>query len=909
MPQRHLDKLFKPASLAVIGATGQAGAVGNVIMRNLLEGGFGGPIMPVNPRQQAVGGVLTYPTLADLPVVPDLAVVCTRPGTVPGIIEELGRLGTRAAIVVAAGMARTPWPGGGTARDALAEAVKAHRVRVLGPNCLGLLVPGIGLNASFAHTAALGGEIAFVSQSGALCTAVLDWARSRRIGFSHFVSLGDAVDVDFDDVIDYLGSDPGTRAILLYIEAIQNRRDFMSAARAAARNKPVLVIKSGRFPEGARAAHSHTGALAGSDEVYDAAIRRAGMLRVFTIEELFAAVETLARARRPKGDRLAIMTNGGGIGVMAVDKLVEDGGRVAKLSDDTLAKLDAVLPPAWSRGNPIDIIGDAPGERYAQAARLLLDAPEVDALLVMHAPTATASSLEAAKAVAELAAKTSKPVLTAWVGGEAVAPARRLFAHVGIPTYETPNAAVGAFMHLNHYRRNQELLMETPPSVPVEFQPATTSARLIVEGAVARGEAGDNGVMMSEPEAKAVLAAYGIPTIETHIVKTPEEAAAKAAEIGFPVALKILSDKISHKSDVGGVDLFLDSEDSVRKAADTMHARIAERLPGTPIQGFTVQKMALRPGAHELILGVACDPVFGPVILFGQGGTAVEVIGDRAVGLPPLNMNLARELIGRTRVARLLKGYRNRPPVDMETLCLALVRVSQLVVDVPEIVELDINPLLADEEGVLALDARIRVARPTPGGARRLAIRPYPQALEEWFRLRSGRKVLLRPIRPEDEPEHYEFIAKLTPEDIRFRFFGLVRELPHSQMARFTQIDYDREMAFIASAPGEAGGHETLGVVRTVTDVDNETAEFAIVVRSDLVNQGLGTRLLEKMIAYCRSRGTKRIVGQVMTENARMRDLARVLGFTERHVPGEAAVEVTLALNGATASPLALTAR
>jgi acetyltransferase len=889
---RNLEKLFKPRSVAVIGASDRDGAVGGLVMRNLLEGGFSGPVMPVNPEHHAVAGVLTYADVTDLPEAPDLAVVCTPPATVPGLIARLGAIGTRAAIVLTAGLTRERDADGRTLQEAMLEAAKGVGLRILGPNCIGLLVPGIGLNASFAHLPALPGRIAFISQSGALCTAVLDWARAHDIGFSHFISLGDCADLDFGDVIDYLGSDPKTRAILLYIESIHERRNFMSAARAAARNKPVLVIKAGRVAEGAKAAASHTGALAGADDVYDAAIRRAGMLRVYTIAELFAAVETLARSRPLTGERVAILSNGGGIGVMAVDDLIEGGGHLAQLSDETMAALDAVLPVTWSHGNPVDIIGDAPGERYAAATRILCQAREVDAVLVMHAPTATASSTDAAQAVIDAAEDATANVITSWVGEQAVAPARRMFAEAGIPTYDTPGEAVGAFMHMIRYRRNRDMLMETPPSAPTDFVPATAPARLLVENALSTGTE-----MMSEHESKAVLAAYGIPTVETQVVNSPEEAAAKAAAMTMPVALKILSPDISHKSDVGGVDLYLESPDAVGAAAEAMLATIADKRPDAAIQGFTVQSMAIRPGAHELIVGVTTDPIFGPVILFGHGGTAVEVIGDRAIALPPLNLSLARELISRTRISRLLEGYRDHPPVDMDALCLTLVQVSQLIIDIPEIAELDINPLFADEDGVIALDARIRVVPVGRDPSQRLAIRPYPKNLEEMFCLRSGRNVLLRPIRPEDEPEHHDFISKLTPEDIRFRFFGMVHELPHTEMARLTQIDYDREMAFIASAPREDNqGHETLGVVRTVTDPDNERAEFAIVVRSDLKGQKLGWKLLDKMINYCRTRGTEVFVGQVLMDNKRMLDLAQRMNFAARKIADEAVVEVTLEL-------------
>ncbi|WP_028989467.1 GNAT family N-acetyltransferase [Thermithiobacillus tepidarius DSM 3134] len=891
MSIRNLKHLFRPRSVAVIGASNQADSVGAVLMRNLLQGGFAGPVMPVNPKYTAVAGVLTYPDVASLPLTPDLAVIATPPAAVPALIGELGARGTRAAIVLTAGLSQARDEADRPLTEAMLAAARPHTLRILGPNCIGLLVPGLGLNASFAHIDALPGKIAFVSQSGALCTAVLDWARAKGIGFSHFVSLGDSADVNFADVLDYLGSDPGTRAILLYIEAVREARRFMSAARGAARNKPVLAIKAGRMAEGAKAATSHTGALAGADDVYDAAIRRAGMLRVFEIDELFDAVETVARLRPLRGERLAILSNGGGPAVMATDALVAGGGRLAELGEDTVRQLDAVLPATWSRGNPVDIIGDADARRYAQSLEILLKAPDVDAVLVMHVPTAIAPGEAAAQAVAEAARRSERTVLASWMGDYAAERARAVLDAAGIPNFDTPDQAVRGFLHLVRYRRNQELLMETPPSVPSEFTPATATARLLVQQVLASGRD-----QLSEPEAKAVLAAYGIPIVETQIAASPEDTLRVAREIGFPVALKILSPDIIHKSDVGGVVLDIADEAALQAAAEAMQARLRAIFPEARLTGFAVQRMARRPGAHELIVGMSTDSVFGPIILFGQGGTAVEVIGDRAVGLPPLNMTLAGEIIQRTRVARLLRGYRDRPPADLDAIRLTLIQVSQLIVDLPEIVELDINPLIADEHGVLALDARIRIAPAAQPGPARLAIRPYPRELEESAVLRSGRQVLLRPIRPEDEPAHAAFISRLTPEDIRFRFFGLVSEFPHSEMARFTQNDYDREMAFIATAPDAHGQPETLGVVRSIADPDNQRAEFAIVVRSDLKGQGLGRILLDKMIRYCRARGLRELVGQVLADNTAMLGLARRFGFERHATPDPELVEVRLAL-------------
>ncbi|MBE9045482.1 GNAT family N-acetyltransferase [Pleurocapsales cyanobacterium LEGE 10410] len=892
MSIRNLEYLFQPQSVAVIGASNRPRSVGSVVMSNLLHGNFAGPIMPVNPKHTAVAGVLCYPDVKSLPLTPDLAVVCTPPTTVPGIIGSLGDRGTKAAIVLTAGLSHSLDAGGHSLQQKMLDVAKQSGMRILGPNSLGLIVPGIGLNASFAHTSTQVGEVAFVSQSGALCTAVLDWAKSRQIGFSHFISLGDNAEINFADVLDYLGSDPQTRAILLYIESIRAARQFMSAARGAARNKPVLAIKAGRVAEGARAAASHTGALAGVDLVYDAAIRRAGMLRVFEIEELFEAVETLARLHSFKGDRLGILSNGGGPGVMATDCLIEGGGKLAELSEKTLQQLDAILPATWSRSNPVDLIGDADSSRYAQALDILLQEPNMDALLVMHVPTAIAPSEETARAVVEvLRNKKHHNVLTSWLGEESAAAARTRFAEAVIPTYDTPDRAVEAFLHLVRYRSNQELLMEIPPSIPTEFTPATTTVRLMIQQALTEERS-----MLSEPEAKAVLAAYGIPIVETRIVRTVEDALRIAEEIGYPVALKIVSPDVTHKSDVGGVALNLENSETLQLATQAMKARVTKLCPSARIAGFTVQKMVRRPGSQELLVGVSTDRIFGPIILFGQGGKAAETIGDRAIALPPLNLTLARELISRTRISKLLEGYRDQLRADLDAVELTLIQISQLIIDIPEITELDINPLLADDKGVVALDARIAIEPTTLSGAARLAIRPYPQELEEAIALPSGRQLLIRPIRPEDEPAHYELFKHFTPDDIRFRFFGMVRQFPHSEMARFTQIDYDREMAFVATGKNERGQLETLGVVRAIAEPNNQSAEFAIIVRAELKRQGLGRVLLEKIIRYCRAKGLQELEGEVLADNTAMLSLAQSLGFERDRTRDSKVVQVKLQL-------------
>ena len=898
MTIRNLEYLFRPKSLAVFGASDRPGSVGATVFRNVLDGGFAGPIFAVNPRHAEVAGHPAFPDVASLPETPDLAIIATPPATVPGLISALGARGTRAAIVLTAGLTQTLATDrdGKNLTDAMLEASRPYLLRILGPNCVGLLVPGLGINASFAHTSALPGRLAFVSQSGGLTTAALDWARSRKIGFSHFISVGEAADVDFGDVLDFLASDASTSAILLYIESIRGARKFMSAARAAARNKPVLAVKAGRVPAGARAAASHTGALAGADDVFDAAIRRAGMLRLDTVLELFDAVETLARARPIYGDRLAIMTNGGGPGVMATDALIMGGGKLAALSDDTLARLDRSLPPTWSRANPVDIIGDAPVKRYTETLETLITDPAADAVLFMHAPTAIVSAIDIARACAPLAEK-GRPVLSCWLGGDAMEPARFAFESAGIPTYATPERAVSAFMQLVNYRRNQELLMQTPPSAAGAVTSDAGAARKIIQTALS-----EKREMLSELEAKRVLSAYGIPVVQTRVAPSGDDAARLAAEIGFPVALKIVSPHITHKSDVGGVVLDLASGDEVRSAAEAMTLRVRERAPEAELAGFSVQQMVQRPRALETIVGAAVDAVFGPVILFGHGGVAVEVIGDRAVALPPLNLALAEDLVSRTRIARLLDGYRDRPPANRQALYTTLIQVSQLVVDLPEVIELDINPLLVDEHGVVALDARLRVARAETSGVARLAIRPYPQEYEERIEF-LGREVTLRPIRPEDEPQHARFLTTVKPDDLQMRFFHAVRTFAHSQLARFTQIDYDREMAFIATAHAATGEEETLGVVRVICDPDGTRGEFAILVRSDLKGKGLGALLMGKIVRYCRTRGVRELFGDVLATNPAMLALTRKIGF--QRVTGEepGVVRLSLALPGIEAGP------
>lgn len=882
MSIRNLDALFNPQSVAVIGASERPGSIGRIVLENLLRAGFKGPVYPVNPKYKRLLNVAAYGKLSSLPTVPVMAVVVTPPATVPGIVAELGKLGTRGVCVISAGFAESGDSGGEALQTAVLNAARPYTMRVIGPNCLGFLVPGVGLNASFSHVSPTKGHLAFIAQSGAVITSVLDWAAPRGIGFSQLVSLGNLADVDFGDMLDFLASDPNTRAILLYIETVTHARKFMSAARAAARSKPVVVVKSGRHAESARAASSHTGALAGSDAVYDAAFRRAGMLRVFTLEALFDAVETLALARRPAGKRLAILSNGGGIGVMATDALIEAGGELAVLSEETVSKLNKLLPATWSHGNPVDIIGDADGERYAAALRVLLGERNTDGILILNCPTAVASSDAAAKAViAALQERPPKTILTSWIGDrEARKPRARLREH-GIPTYESPEDAAEAFMHMAHYRQNQSMLLETPPSLPELFRPDQAAAKSAVVNALKDGRA-----WLSQTEARRVIEAYGIPTVATYQAATPAEVGSKALRIAAPIAIKISSPDITHKSDAGGVVLNVEPAEAER-AAEEMLIRVREAEPEAELDGFTIQPMIRRGNSWELIVGVFNDRQFGPVVLFGEGGTAVEVIDDKALGLPPLNLKLAREMIAGTRVSKLLRGYRDVPAADLEELAMTLVRLSQLVVDLPEIEELDINPLLASGDTVLALDARIKVSAASGSGPERLAIRPYPKELEQDVRLNDGRVLLLRPIVPEDEPALQAAFAKLTPEEVRFRFFVPLKTLSHVTAARFSQIDYDRQMALVLTEHGIPGQSEIFAVVRLIEEPDRQRAEFAIIVERRMTGLGLGRHLLQRMIDYAGQRGVGEIFGDVLCDNARMLKLCRALGFTVSRIPSE----------------------
>jgi acetyltransferase len=871
MSTRNLDKLMAPRSLVAIGASARQGSVGAAVTRNLLAGGFHGDIHLVNLKGGEIDGRPVLKSLAELEQPADLAVIMTPPDTVPRLIVELGECGTRTAVIITTG------PGTGPAahddnrrwRKRLLKAAQPYLLRIVGPNCIGYVAPRLGLNASFGPTRLKAGRLAAVAQSGAVLAGLADWGTAQGIGFSHLISMGDMADVDFGDVLDMLAGDYDTRAVLMYVEGITQARKFMSAARSVARLKPVIVLKAGRHAAAAKAAASHTGAMAGSAAVYDAAFARAGLVRVKGLGELFDAAETLGYALAPRTERLAILTNGGGAGIIATDLLLDEGGDLAPLQPRTIAQLDTLTPRAWSHGNPVDIVGDADGTRYGAAVDALADDRGVGAVLAMNVPTALTPSVEAARAVSGAKGAKVVPIIGCWIGGVEAQEGRRVLHEAGIPAYDTPLRAVRGFMHIVQHRRGQRALQRTPPSVPE----ARTDAELV--RAIAQGALQHKREVLTEPEATRVLAAYGIPVVPTEVALDAAEAAAVATRIGFPVAVKILSRELRHKSDVGGVMLDLGSEQEVREACRTIHDRACTAAPGAQIDGFIVQPMVKRPHAVELILGAAEDPVFGPILLIGHGGVAAEVIDDKALALPPLDPVLAEYALGRTRVDRLLRGYRDRPPADRTAVCDVLIRLSRLIADVGEIAELDINPLLADAQGVVALDARIVVRTPagTERGAR-FAIKPYPAELEIDIAHRDE-KLHIRPIRPDDEPLLQAFVRRMTPEDVRLRFFGPLRELSHEMAARLTQIDYDREMAFLL-----LDGKELLGVGRLAADPGFEEAEFALAVLSGRQGHGYGSLLLRHVLQYAKARGVKRVIGQVLRENHKMLELAKRLGFT-----------------------------
>ncbi len=877
MGQHYLKTLFAPQSVAVFGASERPDSVGQIVFQNMLESGFQGSLYPINPKSAEIQGKKAFASLADIDETVDLVVIATPPQTVPAIIESCGVHGVKAAVIITAGFGEAGAAGAALEKELL-ETAQRHGIRLIGPNCLGIMRPAIGLNATFNKGGANTGHIAFVSQSGALCTAILDWAQRNDVGFSSVVSMGSSTDVDFGEILDYLVSDPQTHSILMYIEGIRHARRFMSALRAAARFKPVILVKVGRHAAGSKAAMSHTASLVGADDVFDAAVSRAGVIRVQTITQLFTAAKALSCGFRPVGNRLAIVTNGGGPGVMATDRAVDLGLSIATLSEHTIAYLNDYLPSNWPHANPVDIIGDAQADRYHHAVKACLEDENVDGVLAILTPQAMTKPLESAQALIALANTHSKPLLTCWMGDGQVATARTAFNEAHKPHFRTPEPAVEVFAHLSAYYRNQKLLMQVPGPSSHHLEPDVESARLIIEGAMQ-----EHRMVLTEIESKALLSAFHIPVAKTMVAHTPNEALLIAQQLGYPVALKINSHDISHKSDVGGVMLNLDNAHEVRAAYQQILDKVRLARPDAQLNGISIEPMVVKPNGRELMIGVTTDPVFGPVITFGAGGTTVEIMGDRAVALPPLNSFLAKELILGTRIAKMLGQFRNLPPANINALEDMLLRVSEMVCELPLIEEMDINPLILDEQGALAADARVVVKyrQPTADRYAHMAIYPYPTHLVSQWQLADGTNITIRPIRPEDATLVTAFVAGLSEESKYFRFMNSVHQLTEAMLVRFTQIDYSREIALMAVTMQQNQEVE-LGVARFTTNPDGETCEFALVVADYIAGKGLGQKLMISLMDAARSKGLKIIEGEVLTNNHNMLKLTHRLGFSHK---------------------------
>ena len=873
MTIRNLDFLFQPRSIVLIGASPREASLGSLVLKNLKVGGFKGWMGWVNPKYKCIGNDPVWHTAASLPMTPDLAIICTPAHTVADLIHQLGVKGCKSAIVISAGMHELSNDGINSYEQSMLNAAQPYLMRILGPNCIGLLIPSMGLNASFAPSNALPGHLAFVSQSGALATAMLDWANSREIGFSYFISLGDSADIDFGDVLDYLASDSNTHAVLMYAESISSARKFMSAARQCARAKPVVIVKAGRAPAGAMAAATHTHAIAGSDIVHDAAFRRAGMLRVDTLEALFDAAQTLAHVRPLMGERIAILTNGGGAGVLAADALQLNGGVLATLSSQTIEALNTCLPPSWSHSNPIDIIGDAPVLRYQESLKILLNVNEVDAVMFIHAPTAIVNSLDIANACLELMKSSHKPILTCWLGEKVVQAARVATTQANLPTYSTPERAVMAWKQMINYAHNQAALQQLPIAIVDDFIPDRFQAQQIFEKAASCKHDWLDGASTMQ-----LLNAYGIPTVKTLPALTLSEAVKAANSIGYPVALKIQSQTIIHKSDIGGVELNLVNDNQVEQALRRISDEITKHRPNNNEYSFVVQSMADYKHSTELILGINNDPLFGPVLMLGEGGTMVELRHNHAVALPPINVNLAIDLIKRSHLGSFLNGYRGKPAANESALISTIIKVSQMATELHWIDELDINPLLIDSNGILAVDARVKLRTPTINDDKRLAIRPYPYELEEKIQI-SLQTMSMRPIQPQDGPRLVEFYSHATASDMRMRFFYSRKSIPTIEITRYSQIDYDREMTLIVCINDKISEQTIVAEMRSQCDPDNVQAQFSLMIAREWQSKGIGYLLMQKMIAYQRMRKTQELTGQCLRDNTPMINLARSVGF------------------------------
>jgi acetyltransferase len=890
----NLDKIFNPKNVAVIGASNEEGSVGYALMKNFTESGFAGGVFPVNLKKTEVLGSKTYASVEQIPEPIDLAVIATPAGTVPDVLEECGKAGISGVIIISAGF-KEIGPEGKVLEERIIEIKKKYNMRIVGPNCLGVIRPVMRLNATFIGKMPKPGNIAFISQSGALGSAILDSAMHENIGFSNFVSLGSMIDVDFGDLIDYFGTDPKTKSILMYVEGITDARKFMGAARHFARTKPIIVVKAGKFSESAKAAASHTGSLTGEDKIYDKAFKRAGMVRVEEIADLFNCAAVLGMQPIPRGPNLAIITNAGGPGVMATDALIAKGGTLAKLSEKTMEKLNGILPHFWSRGNPIDILGDAKADRYRVVVEACLDDDNVDGIIIIYTAQAVAEPVEVAKSLAELIKSRTyqnKTILTSFMGYGAVEEANRIFIDNNIPTYSTPEQAIRTYQYMYQYRRNLELLYETPEELPVDVVPPKRPLLTIM-----RNVATENREILNEVEAKTFLEYYDFPVVKTRTAQTENEAVLLASQLGYPVVLKILSPQITHKTEANGVMLGIENETGVREAFKRITQKAKEYNPNAEIQGVTVQPMIKGQG-YELIIGAKADPLFGPVMLFGMGGIGVELFKDFALGIPPLNQTLVRRLMEETKVYELLKGYRNVPPANLRLLEEIMVRFSQMLVDFPQLKEVDINPLFINEKEAFAFDARI-VIDPKRVFTKfephqHLVITPYPTKYETMWRLRDGRTVILRPIKPEDEPLWLEMFQNFSEESIRYRFFQVLKDTPHETRVRYCNIDYDREIAIVAELT-EEGRKRILGVSRVSIEPDGKTGEIAFIVADPWQGLGLGTKLVDYALEISADMKLETIYAIMLADNYRAMGLMKKMGFTIKYMD-DGTVKGTLSL-------------
>jgi len=881
-----LDVFFTPKTVALVGATENPGSVGRTILWNLVTSPFGGTVYPVNPKRPSVLGVKAYPSITAIPEQVDLAVIVTPPPSIPGIIRECGENGVRGAVVISAGFKEIGPEGAALERQVLEEA-RAAKIRVIGPNCLGVMAPLSGLNATFATAIARPGSVGFISQSGALCTAVLDWSLKEMVGFSAFISVGSMVDVGWGDLINHLGNDPKTRSIVIYMETIGNARAFLSAAREVALTKPIIVIKPGRTAAAAKAAASHTGSLTGSDEVLEAAFRRSGVLRVNNIADLFYMAEVLSKQPRPKGPRLTIVTNAGGPGVLATDALITGGGELAELSPETMEAYNAVLPPTWSHNNPVDIIGDASPERYAKALEIAAQDPHSDGMLVILTPQAMTDPTRIAEQLCPLAKQKDKPVLASWMGGVDVAAGEEVLNRANIPTFPYPDTAARAFNYMWRYAYNLKGLYETP-DMPEDVANGGVNRKHAADDIIQKTRK-DGRSILTEFESKQVLSAYGIPVAKTIVAATEGEGVAAAREIGYPVVLKLYSETITHKTDVGGVQLNLGNEEAVGRAFRAIQSSVAEKAGAQHFQGVTVQPMIKLKDAYELIVGSTLDPQFGPVLLFGTGGQLVEVFKDRALALPPLNTTLARRMMEQTKIYRALEGVRGRRGVDMQALEMLLVRFSALVAEQRWIKEIDINPLLASPDGLIALDARVVVHGPEVPEAEipKMAIRPYPTRYVAPWAMKDGTEVTIRPIRPEDEPAMVHFHETLSEQSVYYRYFhmmNLEQRVKHERLTRICFIDYDREMAMVAERRNpQTGNSEILAVARMTKIQWANEAEVAIIVSDQWQGRGLGKELMARLLIVGSDEKLTRLTADILPENRSIMRVCEKLGFTLKH--------------------------